>query len=63
MYRLNNIKQNLLIVAIATLLTGCGGGGGGSTTSTESTTETPNVVEVQTEANPLSQKIKPPLNG
>ena len=34
MYRLNNIKQNILIVSFAALLTGCGGGGGGSTTST-----------------------------
>ncbi|EIF51176.1 fibronectin type III domain-containing protein [Sulfurovum sp. AR] len=32
MFRLNNIKQNILIVAIAALLTGCGGGG-----STDST--------------------------
>ncbi len=45
MYRLNNIKQNILIVAFAALLTGCGGGGGGSTTSI---TETPKVIVVQT---------------
>ena len=43
MFRLNNIKQNILIVTIAALLTGCGGGGGSSDStavSSDSTTET-----------------------
>ena len=36
MFRLNNIKQNVLILSFATLLAGCGGGG--TSTSTDSTT-------------------------
>ncbi len=35
MFRLNNIKQNVVILSFATLLVGCGGGG--TTTSTDST--------------------------
>ncbi|GIU00461.1 hypothetical protein TSL6_09670 [Sulfurovum sp. TSL6] len=35
MFRLNNIKQNVLILSCATLLVGCGGGG--TSTSTDST--------------------------
>ncbi|EIF51175.1 carboxypeptidase-like regulatory domain-containing protein [Sulfurovum sp. AR] len=38
MFRLNNIKQNLLIVALATFISGCGGG---STTTSEGIASTP----------------------
>jgi len=37
MYRFNNIKQGILIVFLATLVTGCGGGGGGSATASAGT--------------------------
>ena len=52
MFRLNNIKQNILMVSFATLLVGCGGGGTtdstDSTDSITSTTEILKVVAVQT---------------
>jgi len=38
MYRFNKIKQGILIVSLATLITGCGGGGGGSTATSTGTT-------------------------
>ena len=46
MYRLKNIKRNILIVSFATLLVGCGGGG--TTTSTDSTTSTDATLKVVT---------------
>ncbi len=50
MFRLNNIKQNVLILSCATLLAGCGGGGTTTTDSTTTdltTTSTSKVVTIQ----------------
>ncbi|UPT76805.1 hypothetical protein MN086_07025 [Sulfurovum sp. XGS-02] len=53
MFRLNNIKQNLLILSFATLLAGCGGGGTTATdaaTTDLTTTSTPKRVQIDISA-------------
>lgn len=54
MFRLNNIKHNVLILSFATLLAGCGGGGTTTTTDSTSTdlttTSTAKVVKIDISA-------------
>ncbi|GIT98066.1 carboxypeptidase regulatory-like domain-containing protein [Sulfurovum sp. TSL1] len=54
MFRLNNIKQNVLILSFATLLAGCGGEGTATTTDSTSTdlttTSTAKVVKIDVSA-------------
>ena len=54
MFRLNTIKQNVLILSFATLLAGCGGGGTSTSTDSTSTdlttTSTSKVVQIEISA-------------
>jgi hypothetical protein len=58
MFKLNNIKQNVLTITIAALLTGCGGGGSADSTAIDSTISISKVVPgVQTIATPTEDSV------
>ena len=63
MYRVNNIKQGILIVSLATLITGCGGGGGSTTASAGTTGSTALTGTTGSYSSPAASSYSSPTNG